>query len=106
MTRKKKSKKYSPKLKKFELTSSLIVILLVLIFVLFGIIKIALSNKITELNYRYDILKRREIKYSQQVAELQTDITELSRPGRIRKYAKKHLEMVDHNSDIRVLVVD
>lgn len=108
MPAKKKNKRSQRpnKNRKFELTPTLIILILILIFVLSGIAKIALSNTITEMNYSYEILKRRETRYRQEVSELKAGITELSRPDRIRNYAKRELGMTEYSPDTRVLVVE
>ena len=106
MTKKNKKKTAKKKKNKVEFSPSLMIISIIILFVLTGISKIALSNSITEMSYTYEILKRREVKYGQQVIELKSNIIELNRSDRIRSYAKRKLNMQEYNPDTRVLKID
>ncbi len=108
MTKKKNgnTKNGSGKFRSFQLTPSLSFLTLILITVAAGIGKISMSNAITEMNYTYEIRKREEMKLQQIVAELNSQIMELSRPDRIRAYARKNLGMIEYKPDTRILKVD
>lgn len=70
------------------------------------VLHLYLQNKINETKYYIDHAKKMERRTKQNITELNTEITQLSRADRIQQIAKTKLNMINSKPQVDVIIIE